>query len=131
MAETITDAIAKRLGRHRRSRTRMCRLDGAPREPWAVFCERESASLSARYGMSEEIARHLVRRYGRRAADVAGYLERDSALAKPVVPGEPELRAEFVYQQEHEMALFPEDHLLRRTHLGLFRPELLQLIGKT
>jgi glycerol-3-phosphate dehydrogenase len=131
MAETITDAIAERLGRRRRSRTRMCPLDGAPREPWKIFCEREMASLRTQYGTTEESSRHLVRRYGRRAAEVAAYLERDPALTKPVFPGEPELRAEFAYQQEHEMALFPEDHLLRRTHLGLFRPEVLKLIGKT
>ena len=65
----------------------------------------------------------------RRASEVAAYLERDPALAKPVVAGEPELRAEFAYQQEHEMALYPQDHLLRRTRLGLFRPEVLGWIG--
>jgi glycerol-3-phosphate dehydrogenase len=43
----------------------------------------------------------------------------------PVVAGEPDLRAEFVYQREHEMAVCPADHLLRRTRLGLFKPELL------
>jgi glycerol-3-phosphate dehydrogenase len=131
MAEAITDAIAERLGRRRRSRTHTCLLDGAPREPWLGFYERETVSLQTRCGVSEAISRHLVQRYGRRVADVAAYVERDPELAKPVVPGEQELRAEFVYQQEHEMALFPEDHLLRRTHLGLFRPEVLQLIGKS
>jgi glycerol-3-phosphate dehydrogenase len=88
------------------------------------------ASLRLRYGLSPEISRNLVTRYGRRAADVAAYLERDPELAKPVFPGEPVLRAEFVYQQELEMSLYPEDHLLRRTPLGLFRPEVLQWIGK-
>jgi glycerol-3-phosphate dehydrogenase len=131
MAETTTDTIAERLGRRRRSRTRTCLLDGAPRESWPVFYERETASLRARFGMSEAMARHLVRRYGRRASDVAAYVEQDPSLAKPIFPGESELRAEFVYQQEHEMALFPEDHLLRRTHLGLFRPEVLQIIKKS
>jgi glycerol-3-phosphate dehydrogenase len=131
MAETIVDVIGGRLGRQRRSKTRMCLLDGAPTKSWEAFCGHETASLQTRYGMAESIARHLVQRYGCRAADVATYLERDPELAKPVFPGEPELRAEFVYQQDHEMALFPEDHLLRRTHLGLFRPEILRLIGKT
>jgi glycerol-3-phosphate dehydrogenase len=130
MAETITDAVAARLGKRRRCRTRRCTFDGAPREPWATFLERESTVLSGRHGVAPETARHLVQRYGRRAAEVAAYLERDPALHKPVVPGEPELRAEFVYQQEHEMSLFPEDHLLRRTHLGLFNPELLRWIGR-
>jgi len=129
MAETITDVVAARLGKQRHCRTRRCALDGAPPERWTAFLERETASLGACHGVGEETARHLVERYGRRAAEVAAYLERDPALGKPVDPGEPEMRAEFVYQQEHEMALFPEDHLLRRTHLGLFRPELLRWIG--
>jgi glycerol-3-phosphate dehydrogenase len=130
MAEKITDAVAARLGKRRRSRTRTCKLDGAPREAWPVFRESETASLRARHGLCEEASRHLVQRYGRRAVEVVAYLERDPALGKPVVPGEPELRAEFAYQQDHEMALFPEDHLLRRTHLGLFRPELLRWIRR-
>jgi glycerol-3-phosphate dehydrogenase len=129
MAETITDAVAARLGRRRRCRTRRCALDGTPREGWTVFLERETARLGECPGVGEETARHLVQRYGRRASEVAAYLKRDPALGKPVVPGEAELRAEFVFQQEHEMALFPDDHLLRRTHLGLFRPELLRWTG--
>jgi glycerol-3-phosphate dehydrogenase len=130
MAEKITDAVAARLGRRRRSRTRTWKLDGAPREAWPVFRKRETASLHTRHGLCEEASGHLVQRYGRRAVEVAAYLERDPALGKPVVPGERELRAEFAYQQDHEMALFPEDHLLRRTHLGWFRPELLRWIRR-
>jgi glycerol-3-phosphate dehydrogenase len=57
---------------------------------------------------------------------VAAYLARDPALARPVVAGEPDLWAEFAYQRDHEMALYQADHLLRRTRLGLFRPELLK-----
>jgi glycerol-3-phosphate dehydrogenase len=43
-----------------------------------------------------------------------------------MVPGEPDLLVEFAFQRDQEMALCPADHLLRRTRLGLFRPELLQ-----
>jgi glycerol-3-phosphate dehydrogenase len=131
MAEVITDAVVDRLGRRRRCRTRRYALDGTPAERWAVFVKRETSNLGERHGMEKETARHLVERYGRRAAEVAAYLERGPALGKPLVPGEPELRAEFAYQQEHEMALFPEDHLLRRTHLGMFRPELFRRVGQT
>src|SRR5207237_175863 len=67
------------------------------------------------------------RRYGTHCRDVAEYVERDPELARPVVAGEPELQAEFAYQRDHEMARYPADHLLRRTRLGLFRPELLRL----
>ena len=47
------------------------------------------------------------------------------ALARPIAPGEPDLLVEFAYQREHEMAMRPEDFLLRRSRLGLFHPDLL------
>lgn len=125
MAEVITDTICQRLGRRRWCRTHDYPLDGAPREDWPVFAAAESARLQARHGLAECSARHLVERYGRRAADVAEHLDRQPALAEPVVPTEPDLRVEFAYQREQEMAMLAADFLLRRTRLGLFHPELL------
>jgi glycerol-3-phosphate dehydrogenase len=126
MAEVITDAVVSRLGQRRFCQTRELPLDGTPRQPWGPFLLAESAALAGRYALSPEAARHLVLRYGRRARDVANYLDQDPAGAKPVVPGEPDLQVEFAYQRDHEMAVYPEDHLLRRTRLGLFRKELLR-----
>jgi glycerol-3-phosphate dehydrogenase len=57
---------------------------------------------------------------------VARYAERDPALGRRVVEDEPDLLAELAYQRDHEMAVTPEDFLLRRTRLGLFHPELLR-----
>jgi glycerol-3-phosphate dehydrogenase len=76
--------------------------------------------------LDEKTARHLVERYGRRAVEVADYLDRDASLGKHIVPGEPDIFAEFAYQSDHEMALTPADFLLRRTRLGLFYPTLLR-----
>src|SRR5262249_44918880 len=105
MAEIITDTVAERLGRRRLGKTRHLRLDGAPRGAWAEFARTEANALRSRYGLTEAAARHLVDRYGRRAAEVAAYLANDPASAAPVMPGEPDLAVEFVYQREHEMAL--------------------------
>jgi glycerol-3-phosphate dehydrogenase len=126
MAEVIAETLAPRLGRRHRSRTRDLPLDGAPRTPWADFKPSAVSRLKGRHGLSEAAARHLVHRYGRHADDVAAYLAADRALAEPVVPGEPDLRVEFLYQRDQEMALYPADYLLRRTRLGLFHPELLR-----
>src|SRR5207302_10421437 len=114
-----------RLGRRGRCRTQHFHLDGAPAVSWSRFAEVETWSLRGRHGLSDEAARHLVQRYGRRAVEVAAYLERDRSLATPVAAGEPDLLVEFVYHRQHEMAILPQDFLLRRTRLGLFRPELL------
>jgi glycerol-3-phosphate dehydrogenase len=121
MAQVITDAVTERLGRRARCRTAKQALDGAPAVSWREFEATETKSLAVRHGLREVSARHLVNRYGRRAADVAAYLARDPALAEPVVEGEPDLRVEFVYQREEEMAIREEDCLLRRTRLGLMR----------
>lgn len=126
MAETLTDVIARRLGVRHRSRTAELPLDGTPPEPWAEFAPQAAEALRTRYGLSVEAARHLIGRYGRRAADVAGYVERYPRLARPVVAGEPDVQAEFAYQRDAEMAVRPDDYLLRRTRLGLFHPELLR-----
>jgi glycerol-3-phosphate dehydrogenase len=125
MAEVITDRVVKHLGLRRRERTSRQLLDGAPREPWPDFREQKIAELQ-RQGLSEEIATHLVQRYGRRAPDVWEYARKVPSLAQPIHPDEPDICAEFVYQREHEMALLPEDFLLRRTRIGLFHPERLR-----
>jgi glycerol-3-phosphate dehydrogenase len=125
MAEVITDAVVARLVGRARARTADHPLDGTPRQPWAAFAPAAVALLRQRHGLAEHSARHLVGRYGRRAPDVASYLERAPELAEPVVAGEPDLRAELPYQRDHEMAVYRADHLLRRTRLGLFRPDLL------
>jgi glycerol-3-phosphate dehydrogenase len=126
MAEVAVDAVVNRLGLKRRCPTRAFRLDGTPREPWEQFEPAAVARIQRRYQLKKEEARHLVRRYGSRADDVAAYLERDPMLRGRVVPEEPDLLAEFAYHRDHEMALTPADFLLRRTRLGLFRPDLLK-----
>jgi glycerol-3-phosphate dehydrogenase len=125
MAEVATDTIVRRLGLSRPCRTRSWRLDGAPDQPWHRFAPATVAELTRRCHLDEVTASHLVGRYGRRAPEVADYVERNPALGCRVIPDEPDLLAEFAFQREHEMALTPADFLLRRTRLGLFHPELL------
>lgn len=126
MAEIITDTVVRRLGLSRRCRTRSFLLDGAPRQPWQPFRVSAIRSLTSTCQLSEETAAHLVERYGRRAVEVADYVQRDPALGRRIADGEPDIRAEFAYQRDHEMAVSPTDCLLRRTRLGLFHPELLR-----
>jgi glycerol-3-phosphate dehydrogenase len=125
MAEVVTDAVARQLGAGGRCRTRTHPLVGAPRGDWADFERETVAALRGRLGLQERAARHLAYRYGTRAEDVARYAARQPELARPVVAGEPDLLAELAYGRDREMAVRPEDFLLRRTRLGLFHPELL------
>jgi glycerol-3-phosphate dehydrogenase len=125
MAEVITSAAMERLGRRSWERTRHHRLDGTPAEPWSKFRTAAVALLAKRYALPLSSSQHLTDRYGSRALDVASYLEKSPELARPVVAGEADLQVEFPYQRDHEMAVRKADHLLRRTRLGLFHPELL------
>ncbi|MBL8799770.1 MAG: glycerol-3-phosphate dehydrogenase [Planctomycetia bacterium] len=124
MAAAVTDAVENRLGRRHRCRTRDCLLDGAPSQSWEEYWPRAVGALRRR-GLPESTARHLVQRYGTNADAVADDLARFPELAAPVMPGEPDLQVEWRYQREHEMAVYPADHLLRRSRLGLYRPEVL------
>lgn len=124
MAEAIVDAVAARLGCRERSRTKHLRLDGAPPGNWNDFQRTEQEALCGG-GLSEATAAHLVGRYGRRAAEVAAYVQRDPALARPIADGEPDVEAELIYQRDCEMALSRMDSLMRRMRLGLFRPDLV------
>ncbi len=125
MAEIIVDRVVHNLGLSRRCRTRAFSLDGASRQPWSSFFPAMIDDLTRRCRLDEETASHLVSRYGRRAVEVADYLDRDPALGQRVVAEEPDILAEFAYQRDCEMALKTDDFLLRRTRLGLFHPELL------
>lgn len=125
MAEVATDVVARRLGRPRRCRTRDCPLEGAPAEPWADFVRGAVQTLTTQYDVGADAARHLAWRYGVRVFNVAGYLEDDPELARPIVAGEPDLAVELPYQRDHEMALTAADHFLRRMRLGMYCPEVL------
>ncbi len=65
----------------------------------------------------EATARHLVRAYGSEAAAVVNLMERDRALARPILEGRPEIWAEVVHAVEREMAQRLSDVLIRRLHL--------------
>jgi glycerol-3-phosphate dehydrogenase len=125
MAEIITDSLVRRLGKQRQCRTRDYRVHGCP-ERWEDFELSMPGTLARKYCISEESAQHLVNRYGACAEKVADYVKKDSSLAYPIMAGEPDLRAELSYQRDHEMAIYPEDFLLRRSRLGLFNPRFLK-----
>jgi glycerol-3-phosphate dehydrogenase len=125
MAERVTDVVMQRLGRARPCRTRDLRLEGTPSRGWEAFVARTVQDLRGDLGLPAATARHLVRRYGSRVKDVVGVVARDPTLARPVIDSEPDIEAELVYQREREMAVLPEDFLVRRTKLGWFHPDLV------
>ena len=111
MAEDTVDEVVRRLGSgSRRCPTRRLPLRGAPALDEAG---------QRRLGVPEATAAHLAGRYGSEARVVAALIAGDAELARPIVPGLPDVRAEVVHAARHEMATTVDDVLARRTRLRL------------
>lgn len=125
MAEVITDHVCERLGIRAKCRTAALPLIGTPKDSWDVFAPQETTRLMTEYGWDKSLAEHLANRYGRCAGDVARVIaERGEHLR--VTPDEPDVVGEWEYQRRAEMAMFSADHLLRRSRMGMWHPELLE-----
>jgi glycerol-3-phosphate dehydrogenase len=110
MAADTVDEVMGGLGRRHRSRTRHLQLRGAGGY--------ETLRSSAQAAGNNTLL-HLLDRYGDEAPAVLAIAERDPALAEPLIPGLPYLRAEAVYAARHEMARTVDDVLSRRTRARL------------
>ncbi len=75
--------------------------------------------LEAPSGVGEESVRQLAFRYGHAAGDVLALAGERPELARPIVPGRPDLLAEAVIAARLEQARSVADVILRRTRLGL------------
>jgi glycerol-3-phosphate dehydrogenase len=129
MAETIADFLGARLGKPRRCQTRALPLMGSPREPCRLFVKEMTKAILKRYPIAADSAAHLLRRYGAQVEEVLeriGHVENGFAR---VHAEEPDLIGEQRWQRDEEMAIFPEDYLLRRSRIGMWRPELVLRTG--
>ncbi len=120
MAADAVDAAVDRL-------SELARLDGpmaraGNRAATARASRTKDLRLRGAVGYEEmlgdardPLARHLVQRYGSEARTVRAMVARTPALAAPLVPGLPYVRAEAVYAARYEMARTLDDVLSRRT----------------
>jgi len=108
MAEDTVDEVVKVLGRGGKCTTKGLALHGA-----AGYDQVGDGGLGA------EVRDRLVHRYGADAATVITLATEDPALAQPLVPGLPYLRAEAVYAARDEMVVTLDDILARRTRARL------------
>ncbi len=112
MAADSVDVVAGLLGRRRRCKTKRLRLVGG--DGFSPPAESPEPSLHA----------HLAGRYGTEADRVQELIDTDAetgarALADPLVPGLPYVRAEAVHAVRDEMARTLDDVLSRRTRARL------------
>ncbi len=109
MAKQTVDRLVEREGREA-----PCHTAEIP-----LGMEARPEDLEAPEGVGEEAVAQLAFRYGHAARNVLRLAREDAKLARPIVPGRPDLLAEVVIAARHEQARTVADVLLRRTRLGL------------
>lgn len=75
--------------------------------------------LTYRYGITAEVAEHLIKKYGSMANSVLELTKEDSSLIELLVENHPFIKAEVTYAINQEMAVTTTDVLERRLGLKL------------
>ncbi len=115
MAKQTVDRLVEREGARRPA------TPTRSRSGW----RRRPEDLEAPPGVGEEAMAQLAFRYGHAARKVLELARENPKLARPIVPGRPDLLAEVALAARHEQARTVADVLLRRTRLGILAaPEL-------
>jgi glycerol-3-phosphate dehydrogenase len=109
MAKQTVDRLVEQGGREA-----PCHTDEIP-----LGMEARSDDLEAPAGVGEDSLDQLAFRYGHAARKVLAIAREEPKLARPIVPGRPDLLAEAVLAARHEQARSVADVLLRRTRLAL------------
>jgi glycerol-3-phosphate dehydrogenase len=124
MAKQVVDRMVERQGREAPSRTTDIPL-GMP----AGEGDLEPPPRLAEESLPDGWRELLAFRYGHAARDVLELCAERPELARPIVPGQPDLLAEVVIAARLEQARSVADVLLRRTRLGIVAAPELRVAG--
>ena len=121
VAEQVMDRVVRRPGMPPTSpcRTASCPLPGADMDDPKAYTADRLAFWRERLPKSERHVAFLVGRYGTEFEKILELAERDRRLIQPIAGGMPNILAEVIYANLHEMAVTLEDVLHRRLGLSL------------
>jgi len=74
-------------------------------------------AVAKEYNMDPETITYLMDKYGTRFQDVLRLVKQDKQLAGRICDCSPAIKAQLVYSLQNEMALTPDDIILRRLSL--------------
>ncbi len=115
-AASIVDAVCAQLGVQTACPTVDKLFPWAPQEnygDWSVTMNAQATRL----GIDPESAQWLVRRHGKRVADIFRAIENDPRLAERIVPALPFIYADLLFCAGNEMVVHLDDLLRRRLPL--------------
>ena len=117
VAEKAANLVAGKLDIGTQScRTRDLRLSGADYADLEVYLNEKTQGFK---GCLDELQVHrLIRQYGTGIEEIAGCMQRDAAMARPLCDSRPNLAAEVRHAVEAEMAIRLDDVIYRRTGMG-------------
>jgi glycerol-3-phosphate dehydrogenase len=117
VAERTTTMVARRLGKRiAPSRTATTLLPGAGIADHEALAIERCRATDVDLSIAE--IRHLIARYGERAADIVSLMQERPESRAPLAAGEPTFKAEVLHVIRQEMAVRLTDIILRRTTSG-------------
>ena len=135
VAEILVDQVDKRLGDRclRQCQTHEKALPGGSDSIEDLLNSMTKKKEDT--ALNEEQLRHLTFRYGARVAEVMEVVSRNEGFEQNLVSGLPDIWAEAYFAAKSEMAVRPEDILLRRTRVAVKESrksaQITELVKKT
>ncbi|MHA4739334.1 glycerol-3-phosphate dehydrogenase/oxidase [Dyadobacter sp. MSC1_007] len=114
MAKDTIDQVDEMLGRSNACTTADHVLAGGEGYVFDAW-----QKLVSQYKLPEEVAKHLVKKYGSRATQIGELVADDLSLGERLSARYPYIRAEVIHTVRNEMAVIPRDFLARRIRLEI------------
>jgi glycerol-3-phosphate dehydrogenase len=126
MAKDTLDEIYKEIWEKKAETctTEKIKLHGADGFDFSIW-----QKLAIEYAVNEDIAKHLLKKYGTFANQILALTTKNAELKNRIIENQPYILAEIKYVIDHEMAINTDD-VLRRLGVKFVDAQAAEIIGK-